>query len=182
MIKTILELFFSLFKQKQALTSDPKLEVKMEPTIDWSDPKCKISKHFTVKEATYLPSWKCYHTVSESEKEEILKLAKIMDTIRERIGKPIAVHVWIRPKKANCPGHERDGQDYNLFIGSTSKKSSHIIGAAVDFHVTGVSDFNALRQKILPWLEELCIRMENQQGNWVHIDTRKKGFSRFFKV
>ncbi len=149
--------------------------------INWSDPKEKISKHFTVKEATYLPSWKVYHTPSEDEKEEIVKLAKIMDIIRDRIGKPIVVHVWIRPIQANIPGDSRNGENYNLFIGSKSKRSGHIFGQAIDFHVKGVSDFTALRILIKPWLDELNIRMEDIEGNWIHIDTKPVGHNRFFK-
>jgi hypothetical protein len=149
--------------------------------IDWNNKESKISKYFTVKEATYLPSWDCYHTPSEDEKKEIIKLAEKMDIIRERLGKPIKVHVWIRPKSVNCPNHERHGQDYNLFIGSKSTQSGHIFGQAIDFSVKGETDFKALRQKMIPWLEELKIRMEDIEGNWIHIDTKPVGSARFFK-
>lgn len=149
--------------------------------INWDNKKDKISKYFTVHEATYLPSWDIYHTPSEEEKKEILKLAKIMDIIRERLGKPVHVHVWIRPKSVNCHNCDRHGQDYNLFIGSQSTQSGHIFGQAVDFSVGGISDFNSLRQIILPWLEELNIRMEDIQGNWIHLDTKPVGNARFFK-
>jgi hypothetical protein len=149
--------------------------------INWDNPKEKISKHFTVKEATYLPSWDIYHKPSEEEKKEILKLANIMDEIRDRIGKPVAVHVWIRPKKVNCPGHARDGQDYNLFIGSKSTKSGHIFGQAIDFHISGIPNCSDVREMILPWLEEFDIRMEDIQGGWVHIDTKEVKYNRFFK-
>jgi len=149
--------------------------------IDWSNPKAKVSKHFTVKETTYLPSWDCYHVPSEEEKKEIIKLAEKMDIIRDRIGKPVIVHVWIRPKKANIPNHPKDGGDYNMFIGSTSTKSGHIFGQAVDFHIGGMPDCAEVRDLIKPWLEELDIRMEDIQGGWIHIDTKPVGHKRFFK-
>lgn len=152
--------------------------------VNWNDPNAKISKYFTVHEATFLPSWRIYHRPSDEEKKEILKLAKVMDTIRERFGKPIIVHCWIRPKTVNCPGHVRHGQDYNLFVGSTSTKSGHIFGQAIDFHVSGYdgpSGCHEARQKILPWLEELSIRMEDIAGGWVHVDTKPVGYKRFFK-
>lgn len=107
-----------------------------------------------------------------------------MDKIRERIGIPIIVHVWIRPKSVNNPNHSRHGQDYNLFIGSKSTKSGHIFGQAIDFHVSGYSDAakcSNIRRKILPWLEELDIRMEDIDGNWIHIDTKPVINFRFFK-
>lgn len=176
MLKSIIAFILSFFKQKQIVTK----EIEM----DWTNPETKISKHFTVKEATYLPSWDCYHVPTEKEKEEIIKLAKIMDIIRDRIGKAILVHVWIRPKKANIPGHERDGQDYNVFIGSTSTRSGHIFGQAVDFHFSsaaGAAGCLAKRKEIEPWLEELNIRMEDKEGGWIHIDTKPVGHKRFFK-
>ena len=163
---------------KKILTKEEKME------IDWSNPKSKISKHFTVHEATFLPSWRVYHKPSEEEKKELIKTAKKMDILRDRIGKACIIHVWIRPKKANCEGHERHGQDYNVFIGSTSKKSAHIFGRGVDFHFSGFAGpkgCSEIREKIKPWLEELDIRMEDIQGGWIHIDTNPVGYRRFFK-
>lgn len=184
MLKLIIEFFKSLFGNKQMSIEKKEQPMKEIDKIDWANPKSRISKYFTVHEATYLPSWRIYHSPSEEEKEEIVKLAKIMDTIRERIGKSCIVHVWIRPKKVNCPGHERDGQDYNLFIGSKSTKSGHIFGQAIDFHFAtyaGPEGCAEVREIIKPWLEELDIRMEDIEGGWVHIDTKPVGKNRFFK-
>lgn len=175
MFKDILLLLMSFFDKKQGVIVDN------NDGIDWSNPNARISKYFTVNEATYLPSWGISHIPSEQEKIEIVKLAKIMDIIRERLGKPIVVHCWIRPVSVNCPGHEKHGQNYNLFVGSKSRRSGHIFGKAIDFHVTGETDFPALRKKIEPWLKPLGIRMEDNQGNWVHIDTLPVGYKRFFK-
>lgn len=178
-MKKIIEMivnFLSMF----AITNK-KEEIFM---INWSDPKCKISKHFTVHEATFLPSWRIYHLPSEEEKVEIVKLATIMDNLRDKLNKPFIVHVWIRPKKVNCPSSTRHGQDYNLFIGSTSKKSGHIFGQAIDFHVSGMAgpnSCNLVREDIKPELERLNIRMEDIQGGWIHIDTKSVGRKRFFK-
>ena len=152
--------------------------------IDWNNPKSKISKYFTVHEATFLPSWRCYHTPTEEEKSEIIKLANIMDIIRKRIGKPIIVHCWIRPSSVNCPSNARHRQDYNLFIGSISKTSGHIFGQAIDFHVMkhgGPDECEKMRNTILPWLEELDIRMEKMHGGWIHIDTKPVKNARYFK-
>ena len=185
MLKSFINFLKSLFKksEKTKKTEQKPKEEKMQE-IDWSNPKSKISKHFTVHEATYLPSWRIYHTPSEEEKKEIVKLAKIMDVLRERIGKACNVHVWIRPKKVNAKDSDRDGQDYNVFIGSTSKKSAHIFGKGIDFHFSGFAGPEGcaeIREKIMPWLEELDIRMEDIQGGWIHIDTHPVGYKRFFK-
>lgn len=176
MLKDILLLLMSFFDKKQGVIED-----KDKHGIDWSDPNAKISKYFTVNESLYLPSWGISHIPSAEEKIEILKLAKIMDIIRERIGKAIVVHVWMRPISVNCPGHERHGENYNLFIGSKSLRSGHIFGKAVDFHVSGEEDFPKVRKQIEPWLESLEIRMEDNAGKWVHLDTLPVGNKRFFK-
>ena len=152
--------------------------------VNWLDPKAKVSKYFTVHECTFLPSWRIYHQPSEEEKKTIIEFAKTMDIVRERIGKPITVHVWIRPKSVNAPGSDRHGQDYNLFIGSKSTKSGHIFGNACDFHVSGYigpEKCAEIRAKIMPWLEELDIRMEDINGGWVHLDSKPVGSKRFFK-
>ena len=166
--------FFKMFKRE-------KEEIFM---INWNDPKCKISKHFTVHEATFLPSWRIYHLPSDEEKVEIVKLAKVMDKLRDKLNKPFIVHCWMRPKKVNCQESTRHGQDYNVFVGSRSTKSGHIFGQAVDFHVSGMSGTNGCnlaREEIKPELEKLDIRMEDIQGGWVHIDTKPVGHARFFK-
>lgn len=147
--------------------------------IDWSNPKAKISKYFTVGEATYLPSWKAYHQPTEEEKACILKLAATMDKVRELLKRPIIVNVWIRPKFANISGHPKNGQNYNKFIGGASK-SAHKLGRAVDFHVKGM-DCRTARGLLISKLKELDIRLENIDGPWLHIDNMPVKFNRFFK-
>ena len=152
--------------------------------INWNNPRCKISKHFTVHEATFLPSWRVYHMPSDEEKVEIVELAKKIDKLRDKLNQPFIVHVWMRPKKVNCQNSPKHGKDYNVFIGSKSTKSGHIFGQAVDFHVSGSAgpnSCNLVREKIKPELESLNLRMEDIQGGWIHIDSKKVGHKRFFK-
>jgi uncharacterized protein YcbK (DUF882 family) len=147
--------------------------------INWNNPKDKISKYFTVHEATYLPKWNCCHAPSDIEKTEILKLAAIMDVIREQMGSPITVHCWIRPNSVNCPGNIYHGQDYNSASGSTAKRSAHIYGQAVDFSVKGV-DFKKVKDILLPQLEFLGLRMEKATTNWIHLDIAQVINNRYF--
>jgi hypothetical protein len=189
----------NLFKKPETKvnTSDP---VKTEPEIDWTNPKAKISKYFTVKEALYLPSWNIYHTPTEAEKNNILKTAKAMDRAREFLGMGITVTVWIRPSKVNCPEFDPktvvvsdkdprraaklkalNNLDYNAFVGG-AKSSAHITGDAVDW-VTKITADKA-RELLKPKLEEFELCMENLPGsNWVHTDTRppRTSTGRFFK-
>lgn len=197
--------FLIMFLNRQSQL--PKTEAKpvekpqKEPTknveIDWTKPTSKISKYFTVKDCLYLPSWECYHIPTEEEKANILKLAKTMDQIREYIGGPITITVWIRPGKVNSkdldvtkiqPKTPKQKEalaelDYNKYIGG-AKNSAHKIGLACDWYSKGIS-CDEVRTKLLSKLEEFDIRVEDLPGSkWVHTDKYPptiSGGNRFFK-
>lgn len=132
-------------------------------TVNWSYPKCKISKYFTVGEALYLPKWnKLAEIPSEAIKGNILDLARRMDAVRENFGLPIVVHCWYRPP------------EYNKLIGG-AKRSMHMVGGAVDFHIDGIycDDVRCmLKESNFAHLLRLRIEM-NTGGNWVHLDIKK---------
>lgn len=142
--------------------------------MDWTNPKDKIAQYFTIKEALFLPTWNRMASTSDGlndkYKSNLLKTFTIMDKIRVFLGQPIIVNVAYRPPV------------YNQLIGG-AKKSAHMFGLAVDFHVPGMS-CDEVRKKLLPKLAEFRIRMEDLPGsNWVHIDARfvPPGGLRFFK-
>lgn len=172
LIKDLLTFLSALFSKKS----------NKNPSIDWKNPKAKVSKYFTVGECTYLPSWKCYHYPSDLEKKNLIAQSKKMDLVRELINKPIIIHVWIRPSKLNNPKSQHHGQNYNKFIKGASK-SGHLVGKAADFHVKGMA-CEAAKQKILPKLKEFKLRMENNgtQANWIHVDSKPVIFRRYFKT
>lgn len=148
---------------------------------NWDDPKSKLSPHFTVHDATWLPSWQVYHQPSDEEKEAILRTAEKLEKVREVLGKPLNVHCWIRPDKVICRG-AYNGRNYNAHVGG-AKKSAHRLGLACDFNPIGMTCGDA-KELLNPKLEELDVRMEdNGTGNWVHIDLVKPapGRPRFFK-
>jgi hypothetical protein len=175
----------------------PVKEVKME--INWTDPKSKVSKYFTVRECLYLPSWNCYHIPTDEEKAEILKFTAQMDVVREFLGKPINVHCLLRPGKVNCPTFDPKSivldpedkryeikknalaaLDYNTFIGG-AKKSAHRLGRAMDFSCG--EDCDETRKKLLPKLVEWKMRMEDYpESSWVHLDNMEaQDQYRYFK-
>jgi hypothetical protein len=152
-------------------------------TIDWDRPESMISRFFSVHEAIWLPSWRREADeddgLNERVKAEILRLAGKLDTIRERIGVPIVVHCWYRPPA------------YNRFIGG-AKESAHMCSgpwSAVDFSAAMPGAANRgescdkIKAMVLPWLQELDLRMENngQGATWVHVDTKPIVLSRYFK-
>lgn len=162
----------------------------MDYSIDkivWTDPKAKISEHFTVKDALYLPSWQIFHTPSEEEKKNILAMAEKMELIREFLGgKPIHVNCWTRPEKVNSPKSFHHGQSYNRYVRG-APGSAHKEGKAVDFVVSKMT-CDDVRECLRFKLEEFKLRCEDMPGSgWVHCDIREpailgaKQRSRFFR-
>jgi putative chitinase len=140
--------------------------------MDWSKADEKVTEHFTVKECIWLPQWNRLATaadgLSEEYKNNLIKLMKAMEKIRTMLNRPIFVHVTYR------------SYDYNKLIGGAAN-SAHTKGMACDFHVGGMT-CDEVRNKLLPKLEELGLRMEDLPGsNWVHVDNRYQGGKRFFK-
>ncbi len=122
----------------------------------------KISQHFTYREALYLPHWGRMATEEDGLTDEILihlrGVFHSLDWIRDLVNKPILVHCAYRPAK------------YNRAIGG-AKRSAHIQGKAVDFSVAGATPAY-LRHLILPFAEDLKLRVEANTPTWVHIDSR----------
>ena len=162
--------------------------------IDWTNPKQKLSKYFTVHECLFLPSWGIYHVPSEEEKTNLLQLLVKMDQVREFLGKPINVHCVIRPGKVNNPNfdpktvrvkdtHQQsalDALDYNMYV-CGAQHSSHKDGLAMDFDCG--EDCDNTRTKLLVKLEEFELCMENLKGPWIHLDISppsKHGGHRYF--
>jgi len=152
--------------------------------VNWEDKNALIAPHFRVHEALWLPSWRIYHIASDEEKAEIVKIASAMELLRELFEAPINIHCWIRPLSVNAPNTDYHEKNYNRAIGSHSKKSAHIFGRAVDFHITGrqgPEECAKARELILPHLEEWNVRMEEINGGWIHIDNYPVRNNRFFK-
>lgn len=140
-------------------------------SIDWTSPEAKISKYFTVGEATLLPSWRKYHTPGPLERTNIVILASKMDEVRELFDAPIVVHCWLRTPQ------------YNKFVGG-ARLSMHLIGGAADFHIGGIACDQARARLNQEFLESVGLRREdNPTGNWVHVDLKEvpAGHSRIFK-
>jgi hypothetical protein len=139
--------------------------------VDWTDPACKVSNHFTVKEALWLPSWG--RLANEEDglnnlvKMHLLALFAKMDVVRDTFKAPIIVTVAYRPKK------------YNEEIGG-AVHSAHMDGMAVDFVVENTNCDDA-RKFILPRLDTWFMRCEDKPGSiWVHLDNRQS-LPRYFK-
>ena len=180
MINKLFILVFNKFFRKKSRNKIDLILNTNYMDIDWTNPKNKISEHFTVGEVLFLPKWKVYHIPSEIEKKNILKAAEKMELIRSYLNCPLNVHIWLRPilNNESSPYHR---EDYNAFI-KGAKASAHKIGLAVDFSPKSLTCLEA-KQLLLVKLEEFNIRLEDNgdEANWLHIDLNPPINNRFFK-
>jgi hypothetical protein len=190
LIQQILDIVLSLFNQNKPAViqavqeaavgevqkSVQEVAIQETPGIDWTNPACKVSKYFTVKEMIFLPSWNRMANeadgLNDQVKANLIDLAKCMDVVRETFGKPINVHVTYRPL------------EYNKAI-KGALHSAHTDGAAMDFDIAGMNCDDARKQiNDQGLLDQWRMRMEDMPGgNWVHLDRRQPpaGGHRFFK-
>lgn len=162
--------------------------------INWNDPKAKISRFFTVKEAIWLPEWNRLGNqpqdgLTDEVKKNLIQTFKWMDEIREWIGKPINVHLAFRSMAYHLDLYKRINEK-RIKEGkkplSVPMNSGHLHGVAVDFSVQGLS-CDDVKRRILneKILEKYNLRMEDNGwgANWIHLDSRPVGPSgRFFPI
>jgi len=144
--------------------------------INWTDPKAKISKYFTVKEAIWLDKWDRLATeadgLTDQVKANIVKFfAEKVDPIREILGVAMFSKSCFRP------------EEYNKLIGGARLSCHRCQGpdCALDFWTDADSDgdkdgadCDAIKADLRPHLEPLGIRMEDNGAGarWVHVDNK----------
>jgi len=126
------------------------------------------SEHFKWREVLLLHEWG-FHAMPEVEEyTNLVRVIHKLEWIRSILHTSIIITSGFRP------------QPYNLEIGG-SIGSAHIRGMAIDWYAKYMS-CNKVRQILIPYLDELNIRMENKPGsNWVHTDIKEPVNNRYFK-
>lgn len=137
----------------------------------------KSSNFFRWGELLNLPQWKRFATAEDGLTEEILdnlnKLSLKMDDIRRFLNCPVNVHSAYR------------SPEYSKLVGG-SETDVHTQGLAMDFDVLPIFTCDQVKEKLLPKLDELNIRMENNGlgSGWIHIDIKdlQPGHKRYFNA
>jgi hypothetical protein len=156
------------------------------------DPAAMISRHFTFREALYLPSWGRLGGVQDGLTLEVLArigyfLRNTMDVIRDRLG-PVVVHVCWRPLAYNqlVAGHA----DHSMHMAEVDHLGNPLkpddLFAAMDFNIQGFAGgtgCDQTRAQLVPMIPELKIRVENLPGSdWVHVDNGPVIHNAYFSV
>lgn len=160
--------------------------------INWSDPAAKISPHFNVKDAIWLKELGRLATeadgLDDAVKEKIVQFFNDrVEPVRELLGIPMFSKSCFRP------------EFYNKQIGG-AKLSCHRFMLQADGKRYGALDFwcdadgdgdkdgadcDELKKRLMPNLEDLEVRMEDNGwgARWIHVDDKPvpPNGQRFFK-
>jgi hypothetical protein len=150
------------------------MDQKTLPLI-WTDILQKITPHFTVRDALWLPKWNRLANGGDGLtfeiKSSIIETCQLAERVRTLLDDcPMNVTSFYRPKS------------YAALVGST-ENSPHCFGLAVDFTTLPEMPIEEAKAILRPHLAWLGCRMEFGTKTWIHIDRRDPGPSgREFKV
>ncbi len=140
--------------------------------IDWTNSNCQITEHFTVGDAITLHAWNRLANdqdgLTDDGKNNLIALCQKMEEVRTLLGCPINVHCMFR------------SQDYNSQVVKAIPNDVHAQFLACDFDCNGTHTINEVHATLLPQLEQLGIRMEQNTPTWVHIDLHPVVHARYF--
>ena len=131
----------------------------MTTKIDWSNPRARVSKYFTVSEVTNLDDRRIPESGSKVE-ANILALATELDAVREAYGSPIGVTSWNRPWAVNRE------------VGGASA-SQHLHGLAADIYPIGGDIYEFQNWLDARWGGALGY---GAARGFVHVDLRGGGY------
>jgi hypothetical protein len=143
------------------------------PTIDWTDPDCQVTDHFTVRDCLWLHG--SYNRLATEDDgvdlDKMLTLCQVLEQVREILGCAMNVHCMFR------------SQAYNQSQGIHPAADVHSMSEACDFDCGSALTIQEVKDKLEPVLGKLGIRMEKGTTTWVHVDLHKVGPSgRYFTV
>lgn len=142
--------------------------------IDWTNPDCQVTDHFTVRDCLWLHSWGRLATEEDGADFAALEaLCQVLERVRNVIDCAMNVHCIFRSTQYNIEQH----------ILLPTGKDVHAMNQACDFDCGSDLSIQEVKDKLEPELAALGIRMEFGTTTWVHVDTHQVGPSgRYFHV
>lgn len=133
--------------------------------IDWTDPNCMVSDHFSVKDCLWLGRLNRLATeldgLTREIKDRLIETCEMAENIRSVLDRPLRVTSMYRPP------------EYSVSVGGSSH-DVHTRGIAIDFFPISL-DIEEAKTKLRPHLAALGIRMERGTDVWIHIDSHDPG-------
>jgi len=130
--------------------------------IDWKNPSCLVTEHFTVKELIWLRKWN--RLANEADglntgiKLALVETAHLAEDVRAVLGVPLMITSFFRPTS------------YSYLVGS-NPSSPHCHGRAFDFTTIPNMSIEDAKAKLRPALRAIDARMEKGTTTWIHIDS-----------
>jgi hypothetical protein len=127
-----------------------------------------ISKHITLKEATYSATGEAKKIDNSPTAEHLANMKllaeKVFEPVREWYGKPIKINSFYRSKALN------------LAIPGSSLTSQHSFGQAMDMDTAADNKklFNYIREN-LDWDQLIWEFGTNENPDWVHVSYKATG-------
>lgn len=141
--------------------------------IDWTNPKDKVTEHFTVNDCLMLHNWNRLATDADGADFNALQtLCNKLEEVRTLLNCSMNVHCMFRSKEYNIE------QGILLPTGD----DVHAMNLAVDFDCGPNLTIQQVKDILEPQLEVLGIRMEFGTTTWVHIDLHPVGNARYFHI
>jgi hypothetical protein len=140
--------------------------------IDWTTGNSQVTEHFTVNDCLMLHSWNRLATEEDgADFDKLLILCQKLEEVRDALGSPMNVHCIFR------------SQDYNKSQSIQPIADVHSMNLAADFDCNDTMSIQDIKDKLVPLLEQLGIRLEFGTTTWCHVDLREPGPSgRYFHV
>jgi len=128
-------------------------------------------------EALRLTKWDVLALPADKEVyENILKVSRRLQWIRDYFGIAIVISSWYRPENYNT--YLKDVHGYLV-----ASRSAHLNGSGVDFRLYGlgsVDSINQTKSELYPHLEDLQCRIcMNDDQKWIHLDIKGVGGFRY---
>jgi hypothetical protein len=141
--------------------------------IDWNNGDSSVTPHFTVNDCLMLHNWNRLATENDgADLNKLVALCQVLEQVRDALGVPMNIHCIFRSTAYNLAQN----------ILPPSGLDVHAMCLAADFDAGPHLTTDQVKAILMPMLEDLGIRMENNGAgaSWVHIDIHPVIHNRFF--